>query len=84
MWNPPCATIIQRIVTLDKKRLIRPLSILEVPSMIRIWLNRVCLAFTVRINERSWNKVALWHGMGIRNGEWIFEDGLDGAPDLQQ
>jgi hypothetical protein len=84
MRNPPRATIIDRIIALDKQRLIRPLRILKVPSMIRIRLDSVRLALAVRIDQRSGNKVAVRHGMGVRKGERISEDGLDGTPNLQQ
>lgn len=84
MRNPSCTTIIQRIIALDKQRLIRPLGILEVPTMIWIWLDSVRLARAVRIDQRSGNKVTVRDGMGIRKGKRISEDGLDWAPDLEQ
>ena len=82
MRNPSCKTIIQRIITLDKQRLIRPLGILEIPTMIRVWFDCVRLSRTVRVDQRSGNKVAVRHGMGVRKGKWISKDGLDGTPDL--
>jgi hypothetical protein len=84
MRNPSCTTIIQRIIALDKQRLIRPLSILEIPTMIWIWLDSVRLARAVRIDQRSGNKVAVRNGMSIRKGKRISENGLDWAPDLEQ
>jgi hypothetical protein len=51
--------------------------------MIWIRLDSVRLARAVRIDQRSGNKVAVRHGMGICKGERISEDGLDGAPDLK-
>jgi hypothetical protein len=83
MRNPSCTAVIQRIIALDKQRLIRPLGVLEVPTMVRIWLDCVRLSRAVRIDQRSRNKVAVRHGMSVRQGERISEDGLDGAPDLK-
>jgi hypothetical protein len=82
MRNPSCTTIIQRIKALDKQRLIRPLGILEVPTMIWVRFDGVRLTRTVRVDQRSGNKVAVRHGMGIRKGKRISEDCLDGTPDL--
>jgi hypothetical protein len=83
MRNPSCTTIIQRIIALDKQRLIRPLGILEVPTMIWVRFDGVRLSCTIRVDQRSGNKVAVRHGMGIRKGKRISEDGLDGTPDLK-
>jgi len=83
MRNPSCTTIIQRIIALDKQRLIRPLGILEVPTMIWVRLDCVRLARAIRVDQRSWNEIAVRHGMGVRQGERISEDGLDWAPDLK-
>jgi hypothetical protein len=82
MWNPPRATIIHGIITLDKEWLIRPLSILKVPSMIRVRPDCVRLALAVWIDQCGGNEVAVWHGMGVCKTEWISEDGLDGTPNL--
>jgi hypothetical protein len=53
MRNSPLATIIQRIIALDEQRLIMPLRIFKVPSMVRIRLDRVRLALAVGIDQRS-------------------------------
>jgi hypothetical protein len=82
MRDSPRATVIDRIVTLDKHRLIRPLRVLEVPSMIRIRLDRVCLSLAIRVDQCSGDKVALGHGMGVRKRERVSEDGLNGTPNL--
>jgi hypothetical protein len=51
--------------------------------MIWVRFDGVRLTRTVRVDQRSGNKVAVRHGMGIRKGKRISEDGLDGTPDLK-
>lgn len=50
--------------------------------MIRIWLDRKRLALAIRIDQLDRNEVSVRHRMSVGNGEWIFEDGFDGTPDL--
>jgi len=82
MRNPPRATIINRIVALDKKGLVRSLCVLEVPPMAWIRLDGVRLAFAVGIDQRGGDEVAVRHGVGVCESERISEDGLDGTPDV--
>jgi hypothetical protein len=84
MRNPPRTTIINRIITLNEQRLIGPLGILKVPTMIWIRLHSISFALTVWIDQCSGDKITVRHGMGVRKGKRISEDGLDGTPNLQQ
>jgi len=57
---------------------------LEIPLMLRVRFDRVRFTRAVRIDQGSRDKIAIWHGMRVRKGEWISGDRLDGAPHLQQ
>jgi len=83
MRDPPRTTIINRIITLNEKRLVRPLRVLEIPTMIRVRLHGVGLAFAVWIDQGGWDEVAVGDGIGVCEGEGISEDGFDGTPDLE-
>jgi hypothetical protein len=82
MRDPPRTTIINRIITLDEKRLVRSLSILEVPAMVWVWLHCVGLAFAVGIDQGGWDEVAIRDGIRVCESEGVSEDGLDWTPDL--
>jgi len=77
-------TIIDRVITLDKQDFIGLLSVLKVPSMIRIGFDSPSLVFTIRINTCSGNKVALRYRSGVCNTERISEYSLDRTPNLCQ
>lgn len=84
MRDPPRAAIVQGVVALDQSNLAWRLSVLEVPPMLGIWLDSICLAAAIGIHQRSTDKVAVRHRVCIRKRKWIFEYCLDGAPDLLQ
>jgi len=82
MWNPPRDTVGDGIIALDEKRLVRSLRVLEVPLVLGIRLDSVGLAVTVWVNQRGGNEIALVYGIGVREGEGVSEDGLDGTPNV--
>lgn len=84
MRNAPRAAVIDRVIALDEQRLVGPLRILEVPSVAWIRLDGERLALAVWVDQRSGDKVAFRHGVGVCEGERVSEDRLDGAPNLQQ
>jgi hypothetical protein len=83
MRDPPRPSIINRIIALNKQRLIRPLRILEVPAMARIRLDDVRLAAPVGVDQCGRDEVAVGDGVRVGEGEGVAEDGFNGAPDLK-
>ncbi len=61
MWNPPCAAIIDRVIAFYKQRLIRTLSILEVPLMAWVRLDDVGFTLAIWIDQGCGNKIAVRH-----------------------
>lgn len=50
--------------------------------MLLIWSDSISLSYSMRVYELDRYKVAVRHWSSICNSEWIFEDGLDGTPDV--
>lgn len=82
MWNPPGTTVEFGIEALDQNHLFGRLSVQVVPFMFRIRTDGVRLAPTVRVDQIHAHKVRVRHRVGVRDGERIFIDGLDGSPDV--
>lgn len=82
MRHPPSPSVRLRIETLDQCDLIRSLAIQKVPLMLLIRPNRESLPHSIRVYELDRHQVAIRYCPGVCNTEWIFEDGLDGAPDV--
>lgn len=82
MRHPPSPSIRLRIKTFDQCDLIRSLAIQKVPLMLLIRPDSISLSYSMRVYELDRYQIAVRHWLGICNSEWIFEDGLDGAPDV--
>jgi len=74
--------LLLRIKTLDQRDLVRPLRILEVPPVIRVGSHGVRLAFARGVDESHADEVRVGDGVGVCDGEGVFEDCFYGAPDL--
>ena len=82
MRRPPSPPIQFGVKTLDQQHLPRRLLSQIIPAMTRIWPDRKSLADTIRVNQLHSQEVVVRHGSGIRDPEWVFADGLDGTPDV--
>lgn len=82
MRHPPSPSIRLRIKTFDQRYLIRPLAIQKIPLMLLIRPNGKSLSHSIRVYELHRHQIAVRHWPGVCNSEWIFEDRLDGTPDV--
>lgn len=82
MRHPSRPPIRLGVKTLDQSHQLRRLPIPEEPLDPWIRLDRVRLSLTIRIDQLHRHEVAVWHGVRVRHGEGIFQDGLDRTPDV--
>lgn len=82
MRHPPSPSVRLGIKTLDQCDLIRSLAIQKVPPMLLIRPNSKSLPHSIRVYELHRHQVAVRYCPGVCNTEWIFEDGFDGPPDV--
>jgi hypothetical protein len=76
------SSIVETVVALDQRHLVRSLSILEVPPVARVGLDTVRLTDTVRVYESGRDKVRVWNGVGVCHGQGVLVDCFDRPPDL--
>ena len=82
MRRPPRPPVRLGIKTLDQRDLIRPLPVQEVPPMLLARPDGKRLPHPIRVDELHGQKVAVGHGARVGDAERVFEDGLDGPPDV--
>lgn len=81
MRHPP-RHVLARVKALDERHLVGLLRVLEVPLVIRIRPHRVRLAAAGGVDETDGDEVRVRDRRGCGDGEGVFVDGADGAPDL--
>jgi hypothetical protein len=59
------------------------LCVFEIPPVIRIRLDSVCLAFAVWVYQLRCNEIAVGHRMSVGEGQRVSQNCLNWAPDLQ-
>lgn len=77
--EPP---FLSRIKTLDERDLVRPLRILEIPSVVWVRFDRVRLALASRVDQPHADQVRVRNRVAVGDGEGVLIDCLDWAPDL--
>ena len=80
---PPSSAIFQRVKALNQHDLIRRLTIIVIPFVRLVRLNRICLALPIRIDQWCANEVTVWNRMCVGNCQRVLEDLLDWTPDLR-
>lgn len=71
-----------RVEALDQQHLVRPLPVLEVPPVARVRLDRPRLVPVARVDDGRRDEVRVRDRGRVSYGQGVFEDGLDGAPEL--
>lgn len=81
MRDPSCNGVVS-VIDLDEHGLVRPLPVLEVPSVSRVRKHSKDLFLMVRVNHIGGYEVSVRHAIGVSYRQWVFEDGLQRPPDL--
>lgn len=74
--------LVNRVKALYQRHLIRPLGILEIPPMPLVRPDRKRLPAPVGVDEPDPDQIRLGDRVRVGDGERVFEDCFDGAPDL--
>lgn len=70
------------IKAFNQSNQIRSLAISIVPLDIGVRLNGIRFSFAVGVDELDRNKITIWNRVCICHREWVFQDCLDGTPDV--
>ena len=82
VWHPPRSAISLRVKTFDEQHLPGSLLVQIIPPVRRIRSHRIGLSFAVGIYELDGNQLLIEDGRCLGDGKRVFEDGLDGPPDV--
>lgn len=74
--------LVNRVKALYQRHLIRPLRVLEIPPMPLVRPDRKRLPAPVGVDEPDPDQIRLGDRVRVGDGERVFEDCFDGAPDL--
>ena len=82
MRHPPRPPINLAIKTLDQHHLLGRLAIGVIPLVLLVRPDGQCLASAVWVDEGDGDEVGFRYRMRVRDGKGVFEDWLDGSPDI--
>lgn len=82
MRHPPCSPVRLGIIAFDQCHLIGPLPVQIVPLVLLVRSDRKRFPDSIRVDELHGQKVAVRDRIGVGDAQRIFEDGLDGPPDV--
>ena len=82
VWHPASTPVKLRVEALDQHHLLRRLSVRIMPLVLRVRFDGVRLASAVGVDQGNSNEICVWNAMCIRDSEWILQNRLDWAPDV--